>query len=451
MTFKKSLLWDVTSRCNLRCKHCYNAEKYFNKVFEKNDLSLYQCKEVIDKIKKMKFDHIHLLGGEPLIREDIYDIIEYAVNAGITVTINTNGTLLSENNIDKLIESGISQITISLDSTIEEVNDDIRGKGTYQRVIKNILSLNEKLKNNDDVLVQIATVITKKNSKDIPEFPILLKKLGIKNISVLSLYSCGNVLKNKKELIDSLSTEIQCMKDLIMSIEEKNPELQLQLDCKPVVASYINRTLGSKNIELGKAQCYAGDKIWLLDSGGIFHPCSSCDLSTSEKSKEMGLLTNQAVNILDLNENEEIFNYEFYKSFKKLKENKTYNKKVCRACEFKDKCFGACPLVTQDNYNLCDYVMEEERGYFNSIKHKEINVSNDILMKKYDEKVVLYKITEGRLKEFCNWKADVLKKVGQANTALKIYKELSEKYPKVTELEFSRFILDLRSCLYIEL
>jgi len=86
---KRTILWDITSKCNLRCRHCYNADKYFSNK-EYPVLNTPQISAVLKKLSLSGFNHIHLLGGEPLVRQDIWDIIREACRscAGISAVIS---------------------------------------------------------------------------------------------------------------------------------------------------------------------------------------------------------------------------------------------------------------------------------------------------------------------------------------------------------------------------
>ncbi|SHH32336.1 radical SAM additional 4Fe4S-binding SPASM domain-containing protein [Caloranaerobacter azorensis DSM 13643] len=448
--FKRTLLWDITPECNLRCKHCYNAEKYFGENRKNDVLSYSQCIDVINKLVKGGFDHIHLLGGEPLMRKDIFDIISYANLKGVTVTINTNGALLDEQNIEKLIESGIKQISISLDSTDPQINDNIRGVGTFRKVIENIALLKSKLKkSNKYVLIQISTVIIKNNAEDIINFPKILKELGINVLNVLSLYKCGNANRNK-ELLYDLNIELRAIKRLIEVKNRVYPDLFLQLDCKPIVARYLNRVFGKKYIEENKSVCRAGESIWLLEPNGDIYPCGSCNLSTAEACKREGKLKGKPVNILELEYFENIENHIFYKSFRKLKEENKHNKRLCKVCEFNSICDGACPLKLEDEYSICDVISQEEQRYYDKLKFNRYKICENVLTKIDDKESVLFRMDEGVVKRFNNWKSLVLKYIENNEGIKDIYSELLRSGYNISEIELSRFLLDLKCFGYIK-
>lgn len=83
--------WDITGSCNLKCKHC-QASKYYNSNLSKKDLSTEQVFSIIDKISQIGVDNVALLGGEPLMRKDIIEILKYFKSKNIKTSLNTNLT-----------------------------------------------------------------------------------------------------------------------------------------------------------------------------------------------------------------------------------------------------------------------------------------------------------------------------------------------------------------------
>jgi MoaA/NifB/PqqE/SkfB family radical SAM enzyme len=123
----------VNSRCNLRCGYCYaNVEDRFDANL--SDFTTDEIKRLIDEIYAMGTRWLVLLGGEPLLREDIGELVDYAKKKGILCEIVTNGTLLADRIRD--IEN-VDFICISIDGD-EKANDLARGKGTYKRIIRGI-------------------------------------------------------------------------------------------------------------------------------------------------------------------------------------------------------------------------------------------------------------------------------------------------------------------------
>lgn len=127
---KPIVVWSTTRTCNLNCIHCYSestAKKY------ENELSTQEGKALIDNLAEFKVPSILFSGGEPLMREDIFDLIEYATSKELRAVISTNGTLINKDISHRLKEINISYVGISLDG-IGENNDKFRGSiGAFEK------------------------------------------------------------------------------------------------------------------------------------------------------------------------------------------------------------------------------------------------------------------------------------------------------------------------------
>jgi len=138
--FPPMVLLDITTRCNLACNHCPN------KVLSKDrswggDMAWTLYRKVIDEIAREnpKTKVRPFNSGEPLMRKDLESLIKYAKDKGIQyVSINTNGTLLNQRRVLKLLESGLDHIEISVDAFSENTYIRIKNLDFYHKLIKNI-------------------------------------------------------------------------------------------------------------------------------------------------------------------------------------------------------------------------------------------------------------------------------------------------------------------------
>jgi len=129
------VVWNVTRRCNLKCVHCY---AHAIPKASDNELSTAQGKLLIDDLAQFGTPVILFSGGEPLIREDLSVLAEYAVGKGMRAVISTNGTLITADVAKTLKAIGLSYVGISLDG-LEEINDRFRGvRGAFQSALKGI-------------------------------------------------------------------------------------------------------------------------------------------------------------------------------------------------------------------------------------------------------------------------------------------------------------------------
>lgn len=164
------VVWDITYACNLKCKHCYaNASRPWP-----DELTTDEAKRVIDCFARAGVVTIAWSGGEPMVRPDIYDLSRYAYERGMYVAMATNGTLINEKTADKLWESGVRFLQISLDEADPVKHDEFRGvPGAWRRTIEGI-----KIAVKKGFFVNIAMVGLKTNKKDIPKVIELTEKLG---------------------------------------------------------------------------------------------------------------------------------------------------------------------------------------------------------------------------------------------------------------------------------
>ena len=128
----------VTNRCNLQCKHCHRVDKWCIDLDKEKFMSL------IDELSDMKVFNINLSGWEPLLYNDLFDIIEYIISKWMKVTMSTNLILWNEDVAKKLYDLWIRQIHISLDSADEKYHDELRGSdGAYSTTVKNLALIKE--------------------------------------------------------------------------------------------------------------------------------------------------------------------------------------------------------------------------------------------------------------------------------------------------------------------
>ena len=165
------IVWDFTSICNLKCKHCYaSAGKKMS-----GELTTKQAKEVVDQLDKAGVVAIALSGGEPLLRPDFFKIAKYIHDKGMYVSVATNGTLITKEIARKMKEAGIEYAEISLDHPDADKHDEFRGmKGAWDLTVQGIKNCVEA-----GILTAIATTITKHNYGRIPGMVDLALKLKV--------------------------------------------------------------------------------------------------------------------------------------------------------------------------------------------------------------------------------------------------------------------------------
>jgi len=129
------VVWNSTRTCNLKCRHCYmNSDA---KIYH-DELTTDEAKKFIDDLAEFKVPVLLFSGGEPLMRQDFFELAEYAAEKKVRPTLSTNGTLITREVAKKIKSIGVGYVGISLDG-IAEVNDKFRGvEGAFQRAMNGI-------------------------------------------------------------------------------------------------------------------------------------------------------------------------------------------------------------------------------------------------------------------------------------------------------------------------
>lgn len=182
----KSLHFELTNKCNLRCKHCYNI-KYLESP--EQELTLHQIKKIIDLAKSVGCEDIGFSGGEPFARNDFFDIIEYSKDYPIHVL--SNGVLIDKDIVTRLnaIPELILEIRISLDGL--NSHDKLRGV-SYSEVLNHV-----QLLLNNDYVVTINTMITEDNLLELDNMFTLFSKMKVDRWRLDFIFSSGNANKNR--------------------------------------------------------------------------------------------------------------------------------------------------------------------------------------------------------------------------------------------------------------
>tara|TARA_Y100000310_G_C20691319_1_gene822437 strand:+ start:1408 stop:2469 length:1062 start_codon:yes stop_codon:yes gene_type:complete len=172
------IIWNVTYKCNLRCKMCARyGEGGTREIDIKGELELNDFKNIIDDIKKsyrLLKPFIGITGGEPFMRKDIFDILAYL--KGFRFSITTNFTALDEERIKRLARCRPKQIRISIDGP-EKVHDRIRGvKGTFSKAMSNISILRKYA----DIPIRFNCAISKDNMEHLEDVVRVAKENKVK-------------------------------------------------------------------------------------------------------------------------------------------------------------------------------------------------------------------------------------------------------------------------------
>jgi mycofactocin radical SAM maturase len=164
-----NITWEITHLCNLRCAHCLSASS----VASPDELTFEECKGIVDQLAALKVFEINFGGGEPFLKDYFLPLLRYIHSRGIVTCISTNGTCLTDEAIALFTDNPLVNVQVSLDGATPEVNDRIRGKGTFNKIIKGIERLAGK-----GFPLSINTVVTSVNFSQLQQLKELAESYG---------------------------------------------------------------------------------------------------------------------------------------------------------------------------------------------------------------------------------------------------------------------------------
>ena len=177
------VVWNCTGQCNLHCIHCYAGSG------SRSEMPLMNTKQgmiLIDDLAEFNVPVILFSGGEPLLRDDLFELAGHATGRGLRVALSTNGTLIDEKTADKIKETGFAEVGISIDGT-RSTNDRFRGRdGAYQQALAGIRACVAR-----DVRVSLRLTITKYNHTEIPGIFSLVEQENINRVCFYHLAYSG--------------------------------------------------------------------------------------------------------------------------------------------------------------------------------------------------------------------------------------------------------------------
>lgn len=164
------LTWELTYACNLACVHCLSSSGRR----DPRELTTAECKAVIDELEAMQVFYVNIGGGEPTIRRDFWELVDYATAHKVGVKFSTNGSRITEDVAKRLATSDYVDVQVSLDGATAEVNDVVRGPGSYATA----LGAMEHLSAAGFRGFKLSVVVTRQNFDQLDAFEALADRFG---------------------------------------------------------------------------------------------------------------------------------------------------------------------------------------------------------------------------------------------------------------------------------
>ncbi len=331
------IAWELTRSCNLDCVHCRAAARFGPYP---NELNTEECMNFMEDVASFAKPIMIMTGGEPMLRDDIWDIAQRGTDLGLRMVMAPCGFLVTEETAQRMIDVGIQRVSFSIDGLTEESHDNFRRvEGAYASVMKAIENANKV-----GLEFQVNTTITKHNLHELPALLDLVVKLGAKAYHPFLLVPTGRGANLKDQEISPEDYE----KTLTWFYEmrDKSP-----IQFKPTCAPHYYRIFRQKEKEKGikvtpqshgldamSKGCMGGQSFAFVGHRGVVQICGFLDVPCGDIREEPFSKIWQTSSV-----------------FKEMRAWDDYNGR-CGYCEYKSSC-GGCRARA---YAFTENYMDEE-------------------------------------------------------------------------------------------
>lgn len=300
------LTWELTYACNLSCNHCLSSSGRR----DPNELTTKQCEDIIDELQRMQVFYVNIGGGEPTIRPDFWQLLEYAIAHQVGVKFSTNGSRITPEKARFLASTDYVDIQVSLDGATAEVNDPLRGEGTYDMALRALSNLAEAGFKD----AKVSVVVTRDNVHQLDDFKKIADQYGA-TLRLTRLRPSGRGADIWDELHPTADQQRVLYDWLLL-----NGEGVLTGDSFFHLAAY-GEAMPGLNL------CGAGRVVCLIDPVGDVY---ACPFAIHDRFK--------AGNVLDGNGFEQVWKES--ELFLELRSPQTGG--ACTSCSAYDACRGGC-------------------------------------------------------------------------------------------------------------
>jgi MoaA/NifB/PqqE/SkfB family radical SAM enzyme len=275
LIFKRAV-WDVTSRCNLRCAHCAVSDVYHRPQVTVWEVSYEEGLVILERLRQAGYQHLTFLGGEPLLRRDIVDLVAAARRMDFPqLVLVTNGTCLTPQLADGLLDAGLDELVVSLDGATAQTNDQVRGQGSYARALEGLATLRCRRPTGSHLKIVVQLTLSRPNLHEATMMVDLAGQMGLNCFSLNELRLTGNARRNAERLLPTL-VEAMDVREAVLQVAVRYPDLGLRIFGRPMVVEYLNERFDS-DLPLPRPGCSLvdGHRTLYVDATGSVSACSA--------------------------------------------------------------------------------------------------------------------------------------------------------------------------------
>ncbi len=303
----------VTYRCNNKCRFCYA----YSPFRESDEMTTEEVKRVIDIIADdAHVPSLSFTGGEPTLRNDLFELIKHGREKGLRVNLITNGRRCADKAfVARLVEAGLNSSQVSIEGADAETHDFIVGvPGAFEQTVEGIKNLRK-----TDIYTHCNTTICRPNVENLEELvDFHADELGLTYFSMNMVIYTGTAAK----LRDELQIKYTEIGDIVRRVKKRASKKGVQFVWYAPTPVCIFNPIAHG---LGAKSCACCDGLLSVDAEGKLLPCSSF-------SEPVGDLLHDG------------FEKVWYNRASRFWRAKDYAPEGCKACEYFNYCFGGCPL-----------------------------------------------------------------------------------------------------------
>ncbi len=351
------VVWNVTARCNLRCEHCYLDA---SPDAHAEELSAEEGRKLIDDLADARCPVLLFSGGEPLLRQDLFELGAYAVGKGLRAVLSTNGTLIDRSVAGRLAEAGFSYVGVSIDGARDTHERFRRKVGSFDAALAGIRhSLAARMN------AGVRMTVLRDNLADLDVVFDLVEREGVPRLCIYHLVYSGRAreLAEKDLTNEERRGMMEHIIERVLDWEQRKVAVEVLTVDNHADGVFIRQYVSAHRPErlqevdrlsLMHGGCSAGTKFAAVDERGQVHPCQFWGHVTLGSVRERPF--------------KEIWNDPENEFLQKLK-NKSANLtgRRCGPCTHKEICGGCrirAEVMTGDVWgdDPCCYLTDEEIG-----------------------------------------------------------------------------------------
>jgi Fe-coproporphyrin III synthase len=322
------VVWNATNRCNLRCQHCYiNAE---DQSYE-NEITTEEAKIFIQDLADSQVPVLLFSGGEPLMRKDLFELIQLASTKGLRPVLSTNGTLITPQVAQQLRDAGIMYVGVSIDGK-PETHDFFRNKeGSFIAALQGIRESQKA-----GLKTGIRMTLTKSNFHDLPSIFDLVEKENIPRFCIYHLVYAGRAVDSAMEDLshEEMQTVVEYICQRVYDFAKRGVKTEVLTTDNHADGIYLYHKIlkaqPERSQEIMKlltlhGGCSAGTKFSNVGPTGDVHPCQFWqDVSIGNiRETPFSVIWNRPHPLMDL-----------------LRNKSQHVKGKCGDCHYKTVCAG---------------------------------------------------------------------------------------------------------------